>query len=335
MIKVSIVGATGYTGEEILKIISSHQKVELSALTSKIEKSERISDLLGWYKGRDIICEKEVDVEKISSNSDIVFLALPHRISMTYAPKFLKNGVRVIDLSADYRLPVNLYEEWYKHKHTDSGNIDNAVYGLPEAYRSKIKDAKLIANPGCYPTSVILAALPVFRQGLASGTIIADSKTGTTGAGRKPDVSLSFAEVDSNMKAYKINRHQHAPEITHQLGLFGENVDLTFVPHLVPLRRGILSTVYIDLKKDLNDKEANQLYKEFYADEPFVNVLEEGVYPQISDVTETNYCHIGLKAQGKRLIAVSCIDNLTKGAAGQAVQNMNILCGFDEKESLR
>ena len=336
MVKVGVIGATGYTGEEIIKILAGHKDVKLAALSAVVEKEEAISDIFPSLKGKvDLVCRKP-DVDAMINETDLVFLALPHRISMDIAPKFLNAKRIVIDLSADYRLPHDQYKVWYGVEHKDKGNIPAAVYGLPEIYSSEIKKAKLIANPGCYPTSVILAVAPMaIEDVISTDFVIADSKSGVTGAGRRPDVALSFGEVNENLKAYKANEHQHKPEINKILSeASGKPIDIVFVPHLVPMNRGILSTVYMKLKKRLDTKAAVELYKRFYKGKPFVRVMDEGKLPQIRNVAMTNFCDIGIKVTGSTAIVISCIDNLLKGAAGQAVQNMNIMCGFDETEGL-
>ena len=336
MLKVGVIGATGYTGEEIVKILARHKSVDITTLQAVIEKEEPISDIFPSLKGMvDVICTKP-DLAKAIKNTDLVFLALPHTVSMQVAPKFIKAGKKIIDLSADYRLELNEYEKWYGVKHTDAGNIEKAVYGLPELYRKEIKSAKLLANPGCFPTGANLALVPLAKKGLANlNTIIFDSKTGATGGGRKPSIALSFSEVNENIRAYKVNEHQHMPEINMVLGkVSGKNVRVTFVPHLMSISRGILTTAYVDLTKKISQKEAIKIFKDCYRDEPFVKVLNEGALPTLRDVQHTNLCVIGLKVTGSKLIVISCIDNLLKGAAGQAVQNMNIMCGFDEREGL-
>ncbi len=335
MIRASIVGATGYTGEEIVTILASHKDVRMTSLSAIIDKPTNISDIVPRLRGRlDIIC-KSFDFDEAVKASDVVFLALPHRVSMDFAPKFLKAGKKVIDLSADYRLPADTYEKWYGKGHSDAENIEKAVYGLPELHRSQIKKALLIANPGCYPTSVILAVAPLVKNGVVELTgIIADSKSGITGAGRKASIDLLFAEVADNFKAYKIGSHQHMPEMSQELKkLAGRDVNILFVPHVIPIRRGILSTIYMKPKKKVNQKEVNEIYADFYKNEFFVRFLGETL-PQIKDVVYTNFCDIGVKITGENIVAVSVIDNLVKGAAGQAVQNMNIMYGFDEKEGL-
>ena len=336
MIKVGVVGATGYAGEEVIKILINHKGVSITELSAVIEKEEPISSIFPALKGRlDLMCHKP-DPEAMSKNVDIVFLALPHKISMDIAPVFLKAKKIVIDLSADYRLDHDVYKIWYGMEHKDKSNIANAVYGLPELYHDKIKKAKLIANPGCYPTSAILGVAPMLdAKVIDKSSIIIDSKSGVTGAGRKPDLALSFSEVNENLKAYKVNEHQHKPEINKILSeVAGEEIDVVFTPHLIPMNRGILSTIYMKLKKALDTKGAIEMYRKFYSGRPFVRIYDEGKLPQTKDVVLTNYCDIGLKVTGGTLIAITCIDNLKKGAAGQAVQNMNIIAGLDETEGL-
>jgi N-acetyl-gamma-glutamyl-phosphate reductase len=337
MVRVGVVGATGYTGEEIVRVLSGHPLVRLTALSAIVEKEEPISKIFPSLAGKtDLVC-KRPNTDETISKVDLVFLALPHRVSMEAAPKFLIAGKKVIDLSADYRLPPDVYKAWYGVEHKDKENIGKAVYGLPELYAEKIKTAKLVANPGCYPTSVLLGLAPALADGcVKSEFIIADSKSGVTGAGRKADVALSFGEVDENIKAYKANEHQHKPEINKIASeLAGEKVDVVFTPHLVPLNRGILSTLYMRLRKGMETKDALDLYRKFYRGKPFVRICDEGIFPQLRNVFMTNCCDVGLKVTGDVLIVVSCIDNLMKGAAGQAAQNMNLMCGFEETEGLR
>jgi len=335
MIRVGVVGATGYTGEEIVKCLARHSGVEITSLSAIIDKPTKISELFPSLEGRcDIVC-KELDIDEVAGVTDLVFLALPHRVSIKIAPEFIKRGKKVIDLSADYRLEADVYEEWYGAPQTDKENLKQAVYGLPELYRKDIKKAQLIANPGCYPTSIILAAAPLVKAGLVDeGDIIADSKSGVTGAGRKALLPLCFSEVNESLKAYKINAHQHKPEVNQELSkVAGKDVDILFAPHLIPMNRGILSTIYFKLKKKASVKDLAAAYKKMYKDEPFVRVKESGL-PEIKNIVNTNFCEIGMVVTGDRAVVVSCIDNLLKGAAGQAVQNMNIMCGFDEKEGL-
>ncbi|MDP2912925.1 MAG: N-acetyl-gamma-glutamyl-phosphate reductase [Candidatus Omnitrophota bacterium] len=336
MLKVGVVGATGYAGEEIIKILMRHKDVCIAALSAVIDKEAPISDIFPAFKGKlDLICKKP-DPEEMSKNVELVFLALPHKISMEVAPAFLRANKLVIDLSADYRLNADVYKVWYGAEHKDKANLPTAVYGLPELYYDKVKKARLVANPGCYPTSVILGIAPVLKdKAVDINYIIADSKSGATGAGRKPDLALSFGEVNENLKAYKANEHQHKPEITRILSeVAAIPIDIVFVPHLIPMNRGILSTIYMKLNKKMDVKAVLNIYNNFYKAKPFIRIADEGKLPQVRDVAFTNYCGIGVKVTGDTLIVVSCIDNLTKGAAGQAVQNMNIMAGFDETEAL-
>lgn len=336
MIKVGVVGATGYAGEETIKILINHKGAEITELSAVIEKEEPISSIFPAFKGRlDLICHKP-DPEKMSKNVDLVFLGLPHRVSMEIAPVFLKAKKRVIDLSADYRLSPEDYKVWYGTEHKDKTNLPAAVYGLPELYYDDIKKAELIANPGCYPTSAILGVAPMLKEkAVKPDSIIIDSKSGVTGAGRKPDLALSFGEVNENLKAYKVNEHQHKPEINKILSqVAGSKIDVVFTPHLIPMNRGILSTIYMKPAKTVDTKSVIDIYKKFYKGKPFVRVYDEGRLPQIRDVAGSNYCDIGIKCSGDTLIVIACIDNLKKGAAGQAVQNMNIMAGLDETEGL-
>lgn len=336
MLKIGVVGATGYAGEEVIKILIKHKAVKITELSAVIDKEEPISSIFPAFKGAlDLVCHKP-DAEKMAKNIDLVFLALPHKVSMEIAPVFLKAGKLVIDLSADYRLEPDVYKVWYGVEHKDKANLPASVYGLPELYHDEIKKAKLIANPGCYPTSAILGVVPMLKEEIiGKDSIIIDSKSGVTGAGRKPDLALSFSEVNENLKAYKVNEHQHKPEINKILSqVAGEKIDVVFTPHLIPMNRGILSTIYMKLSKKTDTKAVIDIYKKFYKGKPFVRIYDEGKLPQIKNVVGSNYCDIGLKVTGNTLIAVACIDNLTKGAAGQAVQNMNIMAGFSETEGL-
>lgn len=339
MLKIGILGSTGYAGEELIRILLNHPQVKIEITSAKIDKPQSIATIFPAFLGKlNLVCA-DYPLKEVSKASDLIFLALPHRISMEAAPFFLKEGKTVIDLSADYRLEEpKIYAKWYGALHKDEKNISKAIYGLPELYRNKILKAKLIANPGCYPTSVILACAPAVKNGLVeTDSIIADSKSGVTGAGRGASVQLLFGEVSGNLKAYKINEHQHQPEINQEISkLAGKKVEITFVPHLIPINRGILSTIYFKVKKETTAGKIHELYQNFYKREPFVRVLPMGTFPQIKDVAYTNYCDIGLKfeEQNKRLIIVSTIDNLVKGASGQAVQNMNIICGFKETMGL-
>lgn len=337
MIRAGIIGVTGYSGEELVAVLLNNPEVRLTCVTSRLDKPVRLAQMYPRFEKRtDVMC-RNLDVDEVSRECDVVFLALPHTIAMGIAPKLVKSGKKVIDLSADYRLPVELYEKWYKTAHLDKDNIKNAVYGLPELNRDKIRKAVFIANPGCYPTSVALGLLPAIKLIAKTGTdIIVDSKSGASGAGRKSSSPLLYCDVDENFKSYKENAHQHIPEMEMVLsGAAGAAVQINFTPHLLPVRRGILSTIYVPHKGLPAAEELHALYKDFYAKEPFVRVRALGSeMPQLYDVVGTNYCDIGIKVARGMLIIVAVIDNLLKGASGQAAQNMNIMFGLDEKAGL-
>lgn len=336
MINVAVCGATGYTGLELIRILLKHSKVTIKVLTAKIDKPTRISDIFPEFNNRfDMFCDDLVVNQILKKKIDIVFLALPHRVSMEYAPRLLDKGKVVIDLSADFRLKdAKVYEKYYGQRHIYKRYLSTSVYGLPELYRNKIKKARLVANPGCYPTGSILAVAPLLSKKISdSRQIIIDAKSGVTGAGRKPELSLNFGEVSEDIKAYKIGVHQHTPEIEQELGaIAGKSVDILFSPHLIPIRRGILTTAYAGLKKKMNLSSIIGLYKSFYSKAPFIKIYDEGGLPQVKDIAMTNYCGIGitLSPNKKTAVIVTAIDNLQKGASGQAVQNMNIVCGFPE-----
>jgi N-acetyl-gamma-glutamyl-phosphate reductase len=338
MIKVAIVGATGYAGEELLKILVNHSQVTITSVSAKIDEPKRIELIFPELSGKiDLVC-REPDFSQILPECDLAFLALPHRVSMGVAPKFLQSGKRVIDLSADYRLTdASVYEKWYGLNHESPEYLSAAVYGLPEIYRKKIKQTKLLANPGCYPTGIILGCLPFLAEDIVNEhNIIADAKTGLSGAGRQKEAEL-FPQMQENFCAYKVDAHQHLPEINQELSSFTEKkIKITFTPHLLPIKRGILSTIYLQLKKSISEQEAQSLYQDFYQNEPFIKILPKGSFPQLKDVIKTNFCHIGLKINTteKKAIIICAIDNLIKGASGQAVQNMNIMYGFNETEGL-
>ena len=268
----------------------------------------------------------------------MVFLALPHTESMNVAPPLLKAGLRVVDLSADYRLKKpQVYETWYGHKHVDTKNLGKAIYGMPELFRQKIKGATFVANPGCYPTAAILGLAPLISTRRDIQSIVVDAKSGVSGAGRKASIGLLFSEVNENFKAYKVLSHQHAPEIEQYLSqLAGRATHIHFVAHLLPITRGILNTMYVHLKEGITLNQVHSLYKKFYKMEPFVRLLSFGNQPEIKNVANTNFCDIGLalSSDKKMVVVTSAIDNLVKGAAGQAVQNMNIMYGFNEIEGL-
>lgn len=342
MIKVAIVGATGYAGEELIKILLKHPKCEITYICAKVEKREKFSEIFPWAKGKlNLVCGNP-DLKQLEKDVDLVFLALPHKTSMDIAPEILKKGKIVIDLSADYRLlDTAEYEKWYGVKHKDNVNLKSAVYGLPELYRDKIIKAKFIANPGCYPTAAILALAPLLKNKLClpQEGIIVDAKSGYSGAGRKSDNDPFWGGIKDNFKAYKVDLHQHSPEINQELSnIAGERVRVIFVPYLLPVERGILETIYVKAVTSHQPPVTSliELYKNFYKDAPFVRIKNAGEFPQLSDVQHTNFCDIGIKTSEdkKFIIIISAIDNLVKGAAGEAVQNMNIIYGFKETEGL-
>ncbi len=335
-INASVVGATGYTGQELINILLKHPNVRLTGLYSTTDEPKPIGSLVDRFAKRtDLFCKKFNILEAIDK-SDVVFLALPHTQAMGVVPDLLKSGKLVIDLSADYRLKdLKIYEKFYNSKHKDKANISKAVYGLPELYRQKIKNSKLISNPGCYPTCAILAMAPFLAtSGIELDSVIIDAKSGASGAGKKASQELLFSEIDEDFRAYKVNTHQHMPEINQELTkLAGEKVEITFVPHLLPIKRGILETIYLRTNKKLTTENALALYRKFYKLEPFVRIKEDG-FPCIKDVVYTNFCDIGIKVFGKEIIIIAAIDNLLKGASGQAVQNLNIMMDYPETAGL-
>jgi len=340
MTKVAICGGSGYAGAELLRILALHPHIEVTAVTSEKSPGKKVTDLfphLSYY--RDLTYEV-LDREKILSKAALFFMALPHAASQEAVDFFAARGKRVIDLSADYRLKnAKIYEDWYKVPHRFPGTLKKAVYGLPELHRKKIAKAHIIANPGCYPTGAIIGLYPAIRKGfIHPDTIVIDSKSGTSGAGRQSDVVFSFCEVNEGFKAYSIGSHRHTPEIEQELSIAaGKEIRVNFTPHLVPLDRGILTTIYARLTKSLDIKEIHRIYASFYRREPFTEILPLGKFPNVKNVRGTNLCHVGI-AVNKRtntLIVVTAIDNLVKGASGQAVHNMNIMMGFDEETGLR
>lgn len=342
MLKVGIIGARGYTGEELINILLRHAQVKIHYLTARVDKAIAASLLFPQFQNRLDVAVENFDASRALKLCDILFLALPHTTSMEVTPLLLEKGKKVIDLSADYRIEdYKLYEAWYKATHTDIGNLKRAVYGLPEINKVKIKKADFIANPGCYPTTAILSIAPLLRAKFCKlDTIIIDTKSGYSGAGRKSTDDPFMREIKGNFKAYKVDVHQHAPEINQELSKIAKKkIRVTFVPHLLPIERGILETIYIPLRKNQKPETSNQiveLYKKFYKAAPFVRIKNAGEFPQLRDVQFTNFCDIGIKvSEDKKLvIIISAIDNLLKGASGQAVQNMNLMCGFKETEGL-
>lgn len=337
MIKVGIVGGTGYTGVELLRLLAQHPSVEIATITSRGDAGSPVSamfpNLRGWV---DLAFEDPATANLKAC--DVVFFATPNGIAMQQAPALLDAGVRVIDLAADYRIKdVAVWEKWYGMQHASPDWVEQAVYGLPEVNREAIRLARLVANPGCYPTAVQLGFAPLLAAGLVDEeSLIADAKSGVSGAGRKAEVSSLFSEASDNFKAYGVPGHRHLPEIRQGLArVSGKSVGLTFVPHLTPLIRGIHATLYARLKSNA-DVDFQGVFERRYADEPFVDVLPPKSHPETRSVRAANLCRIAVHRPqgGDTLVVLSVIDNLVKGAAGQAVQNMNIMLGLPEKEGL-
>ncbi len=338
MIRAAVIGASGYTGGELARILALHPEVEICVATSRQYAGKRLSQAYPHLAGIvDILCE-DSPIDELVERADIFFTAVPHQTAMAVVPRILAAGKKVVDLSADFRIDdPAVYEEWYQ-PHTAREYLDEAVYGLPELNRQRIATARLVANPGCYPTSIILALAPLLTKGLVkTETIIVDSKSGTSGAGRSAQVGTLFCEVTDGFRAYKVAQHRHTPEIEQELAkLAGRELTISFTPHLLPISRGILSTIYASLAEPLSNADLVGLYHEFYQNEKFVRICAPGVFPATQYVRGSNYCDIGFQYDPRtgRVVLLSAIDNLVKGAAGQAVQNMNLLCGFAEDRGL-
>lgn len=340
MIKVGIIGATGYAGNELVRILVNHPEVEIKWLGSKSYDGEKYSDIYrNTFEIIDGICTAKT-LEEISEDVDVIFTATPQGyLAGLLTDKVLENA-KIIDLSADFRLKdVDIYEEWYKIDHKRPDLIDEAVYGLCEINRDKITpETRIIANPGCYTTTSILTLYPMVKEGVIDpNTIIIDAKSGTTGAGRKAVTANLFCEVNESMKAYGVGTHRHTPEIEEQLGYAcGLDIKLIFTPHLVPMNRGIIATCYANLSKDISEEEIRDIYNKYYKDEKFVRVLDKGVVPETRFTKGSNYVDVNffIEKRTNRLIMVGTLDNIVKGAAGQAVQNMNILFGLKEDTGL-
>lgn len=339
MIKVSVLGATGYAGVELVRLLCSHKEVEITNLVSKSFAGKKLSEIYPNFSGVLDIELADLDIKKVVKESDVVFTALPHGASKEVIPELFKSQVKVIDLSGDFRYDdIKVYEKWYGEPHSSPEVLEESVYGLCELHREKIKNASLIGNPGCYTTCSILGAAPLLKNNIIDeDSIIIDAKSGVTGAGRSTNLDYSFCECTENMKAYKIATHRHTSEIEQELSKFAsKDIMVSFTPHLVPLKRGILATIYANLTKDVTDEEIYEFYKEFYKGEQFVRIYEPGKLPETNHVAGSNFVDIGFKVDKrlKRVIVTSAIDNIVKGAAGQAVQNMNIMFGFNENEGL-
>jgi len=341
MIKTGVIGAGGYAGVNLIALLLRHPEVELNWVVSEeAHKGKKMSELFPHLNGIcDLKCGTLDDVAKLSKKVDVVFLALPHGIALNYVPAILKAGAKVVDLGADYRFDdESVFKKWYKVEHSDKNVFKSAVFGLPELFKDKIKSAKLIGNPGCYPTASILGAAPLVSKKLIDvNTIMVDAKSGVSGAGRGVKQITLYCERNEGVMAYAVTNHRHMGEIDHILSkAAGEKVGVTFVPHLMPMTRGILATIYAkirDPKSEIRTNDLMKIYREFYKGQPFVRIYPT---PCTKNVSFTNYCDIGVQVNEEKgtVIVTSAIDNLIKGASGQAVQNMNLICGLDESTGL-
>jgi N-acetyl-gamma-glutamyl-phosphate reductase len=341
MLNVAIIGGSGYTGGELLRLLIGHPFVKITTVTSERSAGRGVAELFPNLKDTRLVFEP-FNINRTVKKTDLFFLCLPHKTSQGVVARLYKAGKKVIDLSADYRLKkATVYRKWYQTRHRYPLLLRKAVYGLPEINRNMIKDASIVANPGCYPVSAILGLAPlIMNSGLDPGSIIIDSKSGISGAGRNPALPFMFSEANESVKAYAVTTHRHTPEIEQELSSASKkNINVIFTPHLIPMDRGILSTIYLRMKKPITVSLIQKLYNDFYRSEPFVKVLGNGELPSTKAVKGSNFCNISVfldrrdnKAQ--TLIIVSAIDNLIKGASGQAVQNMNIMFGFDETTGL-
>ena len=335
MIRVAIIGASGYTGAESIRILFHHAEAELTYLTALPEECGAAEAVFPQFRGRCGLPIEPLDLEKLAEKADVALCCLPHKVSMGFVPKLLAAGVKVIDFSADYRLKdVAVYEKFYQ-KHTDTDNLPKAVYGLPELFRAEIKGTNLVANPGCFPTGAILAIAPLLKEGLIeTDSVIVSSVTGASGAGKNPSSTFHFPNMNENLFPYGIGVHRHMPEMEQIAGeVAGSAVQVLFQPHVGPFDRGILSSVYCQAGKNIRAEQLGELYGAFYKGEPFVRVCKSG--PALKDVAGTNYCHVFPTVVKGRVVVFSAIDNLVKGASGQAIQNMNILFGVDEMMGLK
>ncbi len=333
-VKAAVFGASGYTGLELLRLLARHPGVELTALTSREYQGRPVGEVFPALARFVDLPFVPPDPSAVISTAEAVFLAVPHKTAMELVPPLLAGGLRVVDLSADFRFRDQaVYEAWYQ-PHSAPHLLAEAVYGLPELHRDKLPSARLVGNPGCYPTCVILGLAPLVKEGLvALDSLIADCKSGVSGAGRGASLATSYCEVTDSLRAYKVADHRHAPEMEQELTLLaGRPVKVTFTPHLAPMSRGILGTLYGRLTKPLNDQDVFGLYQDFYRDQPFVRLQPPGTWPSTQQVRGTNFCDLGFKVDRDRgrIIVISAIDNLTRGASGLAVQNFNLMMGFPE-----
>jgi N-acetyl-gamma-glutamyl-phosphate reductase len=338
-LRVAVVGANGYTGGEMVRLLAGHPSVEIAALTSRQFAGRNIADVFPALRGILDMPLVELDVGDVARKCDAVFLAVPHTQAMPIVAGLVKEGARVIDYSADFRLKEpKVYESWYKATHTEPALLEKSVYGLPELHGEEVRDAQLVALPGCYPTGALLALAPAIKHKLIDvKQIVINSMSGVSGAGQTPTPQTHFPEISDNLRAYGVTSHRHTPEIEQELSLLaGEKLNVLFTPHLVPANRGILSTVAAGARSETSSEKLVEMYRQFYKDAPFVRICGPGSYPELRFVRGSNYCDIGLAydPRTRKLIAISAIDNLCKGAAGQAVQCMNMMFGLPEQSGL-
>lgn len=339
MVNVGIIGATGYVGIEIVRLLQNHPDINISTVVSQSFVGQKISDVYPHLRNViDMECES-LDIDRIAEKADIFITALPHGVSTEVIPKLIEKGKRIIDHSGDFRYKsVEVYEKWYNTKHGMPHFLDISVYGLPELHREEIKKARIVGNPGCYPTCSILGIAPLLREKLIeTKNIIIDAASGVSGAGRSTELPYQFCECTENFKAYKVSTHRHTSEIEQELSLLaGSEIMVSFTPHLVPMKRGMLSTIYANLTSDKTTSQLLELYREYYKGEFFVRILDEGKLPETKFVSGSNYIDIGLVVDKRlnRVVVLSAIDNLGKGASGQAVQDLNIMCGLPEHTGL-
>lgn len=338
-IRAAIVGATGYGGVELIRVLLRHPQVEIASVISTSSAGAPIAD--GYPHLKEIVLDRldAIDIGAMRDKADVVFLATPHGVSATLSPQLLEAGLKVIDISGDLRLKSGAaYEQWYKKEPADQAILAKAVYGLAEVFGEEVRGADLIANPGCFPTATLLGLIPAVAAGWVDpATIIVDAKSGVSGAGRGLDLYKHYAEINENFYAYKVNKHQHTPEIEQALSrVAGKDVTMTFTTHLVPMTRGILSTCYATMTEGRTDDDFIGLYRQYYEGRRFVRICEKGKYPATKEVWGSNYCDIGFSVDPRtnRVTIMAAIDNLMKGAASQAVQNLNLMMGWDEAEGL-
>lgn len=339
LVRVAIIGSSGYTGIELLRWLLRHPGVEVTTVTGDSSAGKEMQEVYPHLQDLFAGTIESFDPERIADRADAAFLALPSGYAGNFVPALAEKGLRVIDLGGDLRLPAEEYQTWYKKQPVSETVQKQAVYGLSEWFAEEIGQAQIIANPGCYPTASLLAMLPLVKEGaIELDSIVIDAKSGVSGAGRSLSLGSLFSEVNENFKAYKVNQHQHTPEIERQLSrIAGEQVMISFTPHLVPMTRGILATCYAKAAEGWTESRLLDLYHSTYENKPFVRIRPAGNYPQTKDVSQTNFCDIGVSLDSRtgRLTVLSAIDNLVKGASGQALQNFNIMHGFEETEGLR